>query len=79
MVGDRKRHRDLTIVGLAQPPAILARGAHGMDALLGEAGVVDDPRLDLALRLDRRQDEFALLGQNRLVGPGPWPTRCSSD
>ncbi len=69
VIGDRERHRDLTIVGLAQTPAVLARNPHGMDALLGEAGVVDDPRLDPPLRLDRRQDEPAHLGQNRLVRP----------
>ena len=40
-----------------------------MNAFLGEGRVVDNPGLDLPLRLDRRQDQFARLGQNRLVRP----------
>src|SRR5271157_346987 len=31
VIGDRKRHRDLTIVGLAEPPAILPRDATLME------------------------------------------------
>jgi len=69
VIGDRKRHRNLTIVGLAEPPAILPGDAHRMNAFLGEGRVVDNPGLDLSLRLDRRQDQFARLGQNRLVRP----------
>jgi hypothetical protein len=70
VVGDRKRHCDLTIVDLAEPPAILPGDAHRMNAFLREARVVDNPRLDLPLRLDRRHDQLAHLGQNRLVRPG---------
>jgi len=33
VIGDRKRHRGLTIVGLAKPPAILARHTHRVHAL----------------------------------------------
>jgi hypothetical protein len=40
-----------------------------MNAFLGEGRIVDNPGLDLPLRLDRRQDQFARLGQNRLVRP----------
>ena len=69
VIGDRKRHRDLTIVGLAKPPTILPRHARRMYALLGEACVIDNPRLDLPLGFDRRHDEFAHFGQNRLVRP----------
>jgi len=69
VIGDRKRHRDLTIVRLAEPPAILPGDAYRMNAFLCEARVVDNPRLDLPLRLNRRQDQFAHLGQNRLVRP----------
>jgi hypothetical protein len=69
VIGDRKRHRDLTIVGLAKPPAILPRDAYRMNTLLRKARVVDNPGLDLPLRLDRRQDQFAHLGQNRIVRP----------
>src|SRR5271154_3553308 len=54
MIGDRQRHRDLAIVSLAEPSAILSRHAHRMHALLHEARVVDDPSFDPALRLHRR-------------------------
>ncbi len=37
--------------------------------VLGEARVVDDPSLDLALRCDRPQDEFSHLVENRFVRP----------
>jgi hypothetical protein len=40
-----------------------------MNAFLGEGRIVDNPGLDLPLRLDRRQDQFARLGENRLVRP----------
>ena len=69
MIGDRERHRDLAIVRLAQPPAILPRHAHRMRALLDEARVVDDPSLDATLGLDRRRDELAHFGQHVLVRP----------
>jgi hypothetical protein len=59
----------MTIVGFAEPPAILPRRAHRVHAFLCEARVVDNPRLDLALRFDRRQDKFAHLGENRLIRP----------
>ncbi len=75
VTGDRQRHRDLTIVGLAEPPAILPRHAHRVHALLGEACVVDDPSLDLALRFDRRQDKFAHLAQQGLVRPSRLPNQ----
>ncbi len=69
VIGDRKRHRDLAIVGFAQPPAILSRDAHRVNALLGEACVINNPSLDLALSFDRRQDQFAYFVQNRFVRP----------
>src|SRR6202167_6587088 len=73
MIGDRQRHRDLAIVSLAEPSAILSRHAYRMHALLHEARVVDNPSLDPALRLHRRHDELAHLGQHAFVRPGRLP------
>jgi hypothetical protein len=70
VIGDRKRHRDLAIVRLAQPPAILPRDADGVNALFRKAGVIDDPRGDAALRFERRRDEVPDLVQNRLIRLG---------
>ena len=44
-----------------------------MDALLGKGRVVDDPRFDRTLPLDRGQDHLPHLGQNRRVQPTPFP------
>ena len=43
LIGYRQRHRNLTIVLLAELPAILPGDANGMNALLRESRVVDDP------------------------------------
>jgi hypothetical protein len=40
-----------------------------MNAFLREARAVDNPSLDLPLRLDRRQDELAHFGENHLIRP----------
>lgn len=37
VIGDRKRHSDLAIVGLAQPPAMLPRNTHRANALLSQS------------------------------------------
>src|SRR5271169_6170217 len=42
LIGYRQRHRNLTIVLLAELPAILPGDANGMNALLRESRVVDD-------------------------------------
>jgi Protein of unknown function (DUF3830) len=44
-----------------------------MNAFLGEGRIVGNPGLDLPLRLDRRQHQFACLGPNRLVRPSSRP------
>src|SRR3954452_21435001 len=44
-VGKQERHSPLAIVLLAELPAILTRPPHRVPALLGEAGIVDDPGL----------------------------------
>jgi hypothetical protein len=63
----------LTIVGLAEPPAILTSNADRVHALLGEACVVDNPSLDLALLFNHRQDKFPHLAQHGLVRPRRLP------
>ena len=49
--------------------ALLASDADRMLALFGKAGVVDDPRFDRPVALDRRQDRLSNLGQHLLVRP----------
>ena len=55
VIGHRQAHRDLAVVLLAELAAILAGHADRMLALLGKAGVVDDPGADRSLLLERRQ------------------------
>ena len=69
IVGDRKRDRDLAIVLLAELPAILARNADRMLALLRKAGVVDDPGPDRPMPLDRSAAPARAPRQQRLVRP----------
>ena len=69
-VGKRQRDRRLAVVLLAQLAAILPRHPDRVLALLRKAGVVDDPSLDRASPLDRRQHQLAHLGQHPLVRPG---------
>ena len=52
LVGYQHRDRNLTIVLLAELPAILPDDANGMNALLGESCVVDDPDFYSAALLD---------------------------
>ena len=75
MVGQRQRHRDLAIVRLAQPPAILARHAYRMRALFRKTCVVDDQRLNAPMRLERRRDEISDLTRHRLVRPSRLPDK----
>jgi hypothetical protein len=69
VVGHRQADRDLAIVLLAELPAILPRHADRLRALLGVAGVVDDPGVDRAVLLDGWQHLAAHRGQHRLVRP----------
>ena len=70
MIGDRQRHRDLAIVLLAEPAAILPRDADRMGPLFRNARVVHDPGFDGALSLEGRQNQLENLTQDRLVRPG---------
>src|ERR1017187_923135 len=69
VIGDRQRHRDLTIVLLAELTAVLPRHPDRVPPLLGKAGVVDDPCFDRPVTLDLRQHHLAYLGQHLLVRP----------
>src|SRR3954466_5669265 len=68
-IGKRERHSYLAIVLLAELTAILARHPHRVPALLGEAGIIDDPGLDGPGALDPRQDQVAHLGEHGRIGP----------
>jgi hypothetical protein len=46
VIGQRQRHRDVAIVLLAEPPAVLPRYANRVLSPFGEACVMDDPQLD---------------------------------
>src|SRR5258708_2630731 len=54
---------------LARLAAILPRDPDRMAAFLWETGVVNDPGLDLAVRLNAGQRDLAYLGRNDLIGP----------
>src|SRR5580693_5162067 len=69
MVGQRQRHRDLTVILLAELAAILPGHPDRVPPLLGKARVVDDPGLDWPAALDRRQHQFCHLAQHRGVRP----------
>ena len=56
VIGERQRYGDLAIVLLAELATVLASDADRMLALFRKAGVVDDPRFDRPVALDRRQD-----------------------
>src|SRR6185312_888250 len=64
------RHRHLAIGLLAELTAILVLHPDRMLALLGERGVVDDPRLDRPALFHGRQHHLAHLGQHVFVRPG---------
>ncbi len=67
VIGNRQRHRYLAIVLLAELATILPRDADRVLSLLGEARIIDDPRLDRPVPRDLRQNQFAYLCQHHLV------------
>jgi len=67
LVGHRQAYRHLAIILLAELATVLPRHAYRVPALLGKAGVVDDPGRD---RTERRQHLVACCGQKRLIRPG---------
>ena len=68
LAGQRHTDRHLTIVLLAQLPAVLARHSHRLAPLLGKSRVVDDP-IELALAPKLGRHPIAHTGQNRRVRP----------
>jgi hypothetical protein len=75
MVGQRQRHRYLTVVLLAELAAILPRDPDRVPPLLGKASVVDNPSLDRPAALDCRQHQFAHFGQHGRVRPRRVPDK----
>ena len=74
LVRHRQRHRDLAVVLLAELAAVLPRHADRMLALLGDAGVVDDPGPDRRLLLNRRQHDTSRTAASSRPRPkAPWP------
>ena len=69
VIGDRQRHRDLTVRLLAKLSAVLMVYPDRVPPLLGERRIVDDPCLDRPMPLDRRQHPLAHLAQHPLVRP----------
>ena len=69
VIGQRQRHRNLTVVLLAELAAILPGHPDRVPPLLGKARVVDDPGRDRPAALDRRQHQLAYFGQHRRVRP----------
>ena len=69
VIRHRQAHRDLAVVLLAELAAILPCHADRMLALLGKAGVVDDPGADRSLPLERRQHLAPHHRQHRRVRP----------
>ena len=69
IIGDRQRHRHLTIGLLAELSAILMVHADRMGALLGVRGIIDNPGLDRSVTLDCRYHQLAHLGQHAVVRP----------
>src|SRR3954470_17421800 len=61
--------RELAVVLLAELAAILARHPDRVPALLGEAGIVDDPGLDGPSTLEGGQDQVAHLGEHGRIRP----------
>src|SRR6185503_721295 len=66
--GQRPTHRHLTIVLLAQLPAVLPRYSHRVSPFLGKPGIVHDP-IKLALAPKLGHHPIAHAPQNRHVGP----------
>jgi hypothetical protein len=69
VIGHRQAYRHLAIVLLAKLPAILPRHADRVLALLGKAGVINDPVGNRAMPLDRRQHGTAHRSQHGRIIP----------
>ena len=70
LVSPREAYRHLAVVLFAKHAAILAGHAHRVAALLGHAGVVDDPRRHRAVSLQGRQHGLTGRAQDGAIVPG---------
>jgi hypothetical protein len=68
-MGDRHAHRHLTVLLLAEHPAVLARDADGVAPFLRDSGVVDDPRRHRAMALQGREHRLPGHAQHGPVVP----------
>jgi hypothetical protein len=78
MIGDRQRHRHLTIGLLAELPAILMVHADRVGPLLEERRIVDDPGLDRPVTLDRRHHHLPHFANARSSDHGALATKFNS-
>jgi len=69
MIGQRQADRNLAVVPLAAPTAILTRHPDRVTALLRKSGVVDDPGLDRAALFDDRHGQLLDPAENPLARP----------
>lgn len=69
-IDQRDGDRDLTIVLLAARATVLARHPDGMQALLRDAGVIDDPRPHRGMALELRKQVVAGRAQHGALIPG---------
>ncbi len=67
MIGQRQADRNLAVILLAELAAILTRHPDRMTALLGKAGIVDDPSFDRAAGFDDRQGQLLYPAEDPLV------------
>ena len=69
VVGHREADCHLTVVLLAELTAVLPCHADRKRALLREAGIVDDPRADGTVTLDRGHHLLTHRGEHGLIRP----------
>ena len=79
MIGNRQRHRHLAIGLLAELTAILVVHADRMLALLGERGVVDDPRLNRSAFSIAGSTVSRTLASTSSSDQAASATKCSND
>jgi hypothetical protein len=71
VIGVRQCHGHLAITLLAKLPTILARYPDRVLSLLGEAGVIDNLRLNRPVPFHLWHHHLAHLAKDRRVRPGP--------
>jgi len=66
----------LAVLPLPELTAVLACHADRVLTLLGKTGIVDDPRFDRSLTLNRRRTISPTLANTFSSDQGDWPTKC---